>query len=264
MAIASLFPGRTLIQQGEALVDVLDVGQGLAVAIRTQNHILIYDTGDQFFQGSDLGQMVILPYLKTLGIKKVDKVVISHPDKDHRGGLKSLETGIPVTQLLVNEPRYYQHGLKCHTYPKWQWDNVSFRFLPITMTFPDKNNNSCILQVSSKGGRVLLTGDIEKIAEDYLVRTYGAKLSSDILIVPHHGSKTSSSYRFLLETSPHFAIASLGFDNRFHFPHAQTLITMSSLQIPFYRTDECGMVEVMLPLKGPMKSPQCTSGLKII
>ncbi len=258
------FPGRTVIHQGEAFVDVLDVGQGLAVAIRTQHHVLIYDTGDQFFQGSDLGQMVILPYLKNFGIKKVDKVVISHPDKDHRGGLKSLETGIPVAQLLVNEPRYYQHGLKCHTYPKWQWDNVRFRFLPITMTFPDKNNNSCILQISTKGGRALLTGDIEKIAEDYLVRTYGAQLNSDILIVPHHGSKTSSSYRFLLETAPHYAIASLGFDNRFHFPHDQTLVTMSSLQIPFYRTDKCGMVEALLPVKGPMKSPKCSSGLKII
>ena len=108
-----------------------------------------------------------------------------------------------------------------------------------------------------------MVGDIEKIAEDYLVRTYGNQLVSDVLIVPHHGSKTSSSYRFLLEVAPRYAIASLGFDNRFHFPHAKTLASMSSLGIPFFRTDECGMVEIQLPAKGEIKKPQCYNGYKM-
>lgn len=252
-----LFPPRTLIHQGEALIQVLDVGQGLAVTIQTKNHVLLYDTGDQFFRGSDLGTMVILPFYQAIGIKAVDKIVISHPDKDHRGGLKSVESGIKVSELLVNNLSYYDHGLNCHDYPEWQWDGVSFRFLPIRKLFNDKNNSSCILQVSNSMGRVLLTGDIEKIAEDYLVRTYGNQLASDVLIVPHHGSKTSSSYRFLLEIAPRYAIASLGFDNRFHFPHAKTLASMNALGIPFFRTDECGMIEVMLPAKGEIKRPTC-------
>ncbi|EHL30610.1 DNA internalization-related competence protein ComEC/Rec2 [Legionella drancourtii] len=251
------FPPRTLVQSGEALVHVLDVGQGLAVAIHTEHHVLLYDTGDQFFQGSDLGTMVILPYFKKLGIKKVDTIVISHPDKDHRGGLNSIEAAIPVRQLLVNEPRYYKHGLKCHEYPEWQWDEVHFRFLPIKMKFKDKNNSSCILQISTNAGRIILTGDIEKEAEDYLVRTYGSALSSEVLIVPHHGSKTSSSYRFLLEIAPQYAIASLGFDNRFRFPHAKTLASLNALKIPFYRTDKCGMVQLTLPVIGKIKPPQC-------
>lgn len=261
--ILPCFPARTLIPQGEALVDVLDVGQGLAISIRTKNHVLIYDTGDQFFHGSDLGKMVILPYLKVLGIKILDKVIISHPDKDHRGGLKSLEETMPIMQLLVNDPNYYQHAIKCHDYPSWEWDQVHFRFLPINVVFQNKNNNSCILQISSPGGRILLTGDIEKEAEDYLIQTYGSELASDVLIVPHHGSKTSSSYRFLIEVAPHFAIASLGLDNRFHFPHVQTLTSMSSLKIPFYRTDQCGMTSIHLPLKGPIKPPICSSDLKV-
>ncbi len=239
------------------MVQVLDVGQGLAVSIRTKKHVLLYDTGDQLFQGNDFGQMVIVPFYASQGVKKIDKIVISHPDKDHRGGLKSVEAKMEVGQLLVNEPRYYHHGVNCHNYPKWEWDEVQFQFYPITMKFNDKNNNSCILKISTKSNSILLTGDIEKIAEDYLVRTYGEQLRSQILIIPHHGSKTSSSYRFLLETAPLYAIASLGFDNRFRFPHAKTLTNMKLLDIPFYRTDECGMVKLLLPAKKLMDKPRC-------
>lgn len=257
--VSPLFPARSSISHGEVLMQVLDVGQGLAVAIRTKNHVLLYDTGDKFFQGSDMGIMVILPFLQAIGVNKIDKIIISHPDKDHRGGLKSVQAGIEVDQLLVNNPRYYRHALNCHYYGQWQWDDITFRFLPIHDFFQDKNNTSCILQVSNNSGRILLTGDIEQIAEDYLVRTYGSELASQVLVVPHHGSKTSSTYRFLLEVAPRYAIASLGFDNRFHFPHAKTLASMQSLQIPFYRTDECGMVEFKLPSNGQADKPKCYS-----
>lgn len=251
------FPPRITIPSGEAQINILDVGQGLAVAIHTKNHTLLYDTGDQFFQGSDLGKMVILPYLKTMGVNTLDTIVISHPDKDHRGGLRSIEDALPVKQLLVNDPHYYHHGTFCHNFPEWQWDHVRFRFLAINVPFNDKNNRSCILQIITASGRVLLTGDIEKEAEDHLVQTYGQQLASDVLIVPHHGSKTSSSYRFLLEISPRYAIVSLGFDNRFHFPHAQTLTRMDALKIPLFRTDECGMVQLRLPLQGTLQPPYC-------
>ena len=251
------FPYRETIKSGDVLIQVLDVGQGLAVSIRTKAHVLLYDTGDQLFQGSDFGQMVILPFYTSQGINKIDKIVISHPDKDHRGGLKSVETKMQVEQLLVNNLRYYNHGLNCHNYPQWQWDGVQFQFYPIKMNFNDKNNNSCILKISTQSNSILLTGDIEKIAEDYLVRVYGEQLKSNVLIVPHHGSKTSSSYRFLLEIAPMYAIASLGFDNRFRFPHSKTLTNMNLLDIPFYRTDECGMVELLLPAEGVMNKPLC-------
>ncbi|WP_058474751.1 DNA internalization-related competence protein ComEC/Rec2 [Legionella quateirensis] len=255
------FPYKEVIKQGEAIIRVLDVGQGLAVSIHTRDHVLLYDTGDQWFQGSDLGKMVVLPYLTDLGIKKIDKIVISHPDKDHRGGLKSIEAEIKVDQLIVNTPQFYHRGFNCHNYPEWKWNGVHFRFFPIHINSKDTNNNSCILQVSNSISSILLTGDIEKTGEDYLVRTYGDQLASDVLIVPHHGSKTSSSYRFLLETAPKYAIASLGFDNRFHFPHNKTVENMNNLIIPFYRTDECGMVQMILPAKGTLKKPSCFSGI---
>lgn len=255
--IIPLFPSRPPIKHGEALIHVLDVGQGLAVSIHTAHHVLLYDTGDQFFQGSDLGKMVILPFYKDLGIKKINAVVISHPDKDHRGGLNSVEAGLHVNQLIVNDPHFYHRGLSCHDYPPWQWDGINFRFFPIKKQFKSKNNSSCILQVSSPHARVLLTGDIEKDAETYLIKTYGSQLTSDVLILPHHGSKTSSSYRFLMEVAPVYGIASLGFDNRFHFPHAKTIKSLQSLGIQFYRTDECGMTQIKLPVQGELLKPTC-------
>ncbi|HAT2070615.1 TPA: DNA internalization-related competence protein ComEC/Rec2 [Legionella pneumophila] len=255
--ILPLFPPRTAIYPREALINILDVGQGLAVAIQTQHHVLLYDTGDSYFQGSDLGQMAIIPFFRSIGIKTIDKIVISHPDKDHKGGLNSLEKEMQINQLIVNDPYFYKRGSNCHSYPQWQWDGVSFRFLPIKESFTKKNNNSCILQVSNSAGRVLLTGDIEKAAEEYLVRNYGSQLASEILVVPHHGSKTSSSYRFLLEVNPLYAIASLGFDNRFKFPHSKTLQSMKTLDITFFRTDECGMAAIKLPASGQVHRPSC-------
>lgn len=253
------FPSKPTIRLGEARIHILDVGQGLAINVQTKNHVLLYDTGDQFFQGSDLGQMVVLPFYQTLGIKAIDALIISHPDKDHFGGMNSIEAALPVHQLIVNNPHYYQRGVNCHHYPQWDWDGVHFRFLPINAPFKDKNNNSCILQIRTAKQRILFTGDIEKQAEDYLVKTLGHELQSDVLIIPHHGSKTSSSYRFLLEVAPQYAIASLGFDNRFRFPHAKTLNTLQALNIPFYRTDECGMVELHLSLNKRIAPPRCYS-----
>ncbi len=243
-------------KMGEALVEILDVGQGLAVSVQTQHHTLLYDTGDKFFHGSDLGQMVILPFYQARHITKLDTIVISHPDKDHRGGLESIEASIPVGQLIVNDPAFYKKGSNCHHYPQWQWDNVLFRFIPILASFKNKNNNSCVLQIITKKSSLLLTGDIEKEAEAYLVQHHQEQLKSDVLILAHHGSKTSSSPRFVLEVAPRYAIASLGFDNRFHFPHQQIVDRLKNWSIPFYKTDECGMITLNLTAEQELQPPR--------
>lgn len=253
--IIPFFPCKERIDPGEALINVLDVGQGLSVIIRTKDHVLIYDTGDQFYQGSDLGKMVVLPFLDSIGVKEINAIVVSHPDKDHLGGLSSIEQSMPVQQLIVDDPSFYKRGFNCHTMPAWQWDGIHFQFLQINAELGKKNNHSCVLKVSSSYESLLLTGDIEAIAEDYLVQTYSSQLKSDVLIVPHHGSNTSLSYRFLLEVNPRYAIASLGFDNRFRFPHKKTLQTLNSLSIPFIRTDESGMVQIKFTKNGQLLSP---------
>ncbi len=256
LTIAALFPAFEKVKQGEAHIDVLDVGQGLAVIVRTENHILAYDTGVKFYQGSDMGKIVMIPYLSTLGVQKLDKVVISHPDLDHRGGLLSLQQKFNIGELIVDDPKFYRRGTSCHQYPTWTWDGVSFRFFAIAKELGSKNNSSCILQVSTKSGQVLLTGDIEKQGEQYLVETYGNALASTVMLVPHHGSKTSSSTPFLQHISPRYAISSYGFDNRYHFPHQQTMRGYAQLQIAVYNTMDCGMVRVTLTPRD-MEKPTC-------
>ena len=257
LVLAAIFPGHQRVKSSEVRIDILDVGQGLAVVVNTAKHSLIYDTGMKFYQGGDMGKLALIPYLNFLGLMKIDKVVISHPDLDHRGGLASLEEKFPIAELLVDRVAFYRKGKSCHDYPAWRWDGVSFQFLAITKQFKGKNNNSCILQIANSQTKILLTGDIEKIAEDYLVKHYGNQLRADILVVPHHGSKTSSSSAFVKQIAPKYAVISAAFDNRYHFPHQQTLQTLEKHNIRIYNTAECGMVTVNLSAKTEVKAPRC-------
>ncbi len=255
--LAGFFPVYEKIPSGEARVEVMDVGQGLAVVVRTAKHQLIYDTGVKFYQGSDMGKIAIIPYLNTLKFTVLDKVIISHPDLDHRGGLASLEAKYKIDELIVDDPAFYQRGLSCHSYPDWSWDGVSFHFFPITRQISSKNNSSCVLQISTPAGQILLSGDIEKQAEQYLVSTYGKQLNSSVLVVPHHGSKTSSTSIFVKTVAPKFALVSYGFDNRYHFPHQQAVHTYQQHNIPIYNTVDCGMLSVHLNAKTMSEKPSC-------
>ncbi|HVT62167.1 MAG TPA: DNA internalization-related competence protein ComEC/Rec2, partial [Legionellaceae bacterium] len=252
--IIGFFPHFETIKIGDAKMNVLDVGQGLAVVIKTTHHILLYDTGMKFFQGGDMGKMAIIPYLNTLGIKYLDTVVISHPDLDHRGGLSSIEEKYPMQELIVNNPQYYHRGKSCHHYPPWEWDGVTFRFFAITKVLSGKNNNSCILQISNKNGQIIISGDIEKKAEHYLIHQYGHRLHSSIMIIPHHGSKTSSSLAYIEHIAPRYAISSYGWNNRYHFPHQQALHNYQIHHIPIFNTVDCGMVQINLNNK---QQPSC-------
>jgi competence protein ComEC len=256
MVILATIPYHLKIKPGVAKIDILDVGQGLAVIVNTAHHTLIYDTGVQFFQGSDMGKLAIIPYLKTLGIKQLDKIVISHPDLDHRGGLKSIEANYPIQELLVDDPTFYHRGISCHHHVPWEWDGVSFRFFSINQFDNKKNNHSCVLQISTRSGQLLLTGDIEKTAEEYLLRTYGQQLASSVMLIPHHASKTSSTSAFVKAVSPKYAIVSYGFDNRYHFPHLQALSHYKQQGISVFNTVRCGMTTVILDSSEHHK-PRC-------
>lgn len=234
-------------QYGAAWVDVLDVGQGLAVVVQTAKHVLLYDTGMRFYQGSDMGTLALLPFFRQQGIQHLDAIVISHPDLDHRGGLESIESQLPSARFIVNDPGYYHRGWNCHDYPDWDWDGVHFSFFSIaSQNLITRNDNSCVLQMSAGQNRALLSGDIEAHAEHYLVNRYHDKLRSDILVVPHHGSKTSSSVAFIHQVHPRYALISSGLDNRYHFPHPQTLQTLGYEGSRVLNTMEYGMIRVIL------------------
>lgn len=244
LIMAACYPMRPQICDQEFQAKILDVGQGLAVLIQTQQHTLLYDTGGQNYHGSDMGNMVILPYFQQIGLRHLDKIVISHPDLDHRGGLLSLQQAFPQAELIVDNPQFYHQGYACHRYPDWIWEGVRFHFFPLNTQAATTNNRSCILQISNASGQLLLVGDIEKSAEKTLVSLYGHHLHSSVLVVPHHGSKTSSSLEFLHYTAPQYAIFSYGFDNRYHFPHAQILQRYKNLHIRTFATAEQGLIHV--------------------
>lgn len=257
MMLSALFPSHVKIKPNHVRIDVMDVGQGLSVVINTAKHTLIYDTGARFFRGGDMAKSVIIPYLKFLGIKQIDTIVISHPDIDHRGGLASLEENYPIKELIVDDPEFYHRGHSCHDDLRWTWDGVTFRFFPIHLIQNKKNNRSCVLQIKTQSDGFLLTGDIEKMAEDDLIHTYGAQLQSTIVLVPHHASQTSSSESFLDVVSPQYAIASYGFDNRYHFPHSKALLHYQQRNIPLLNTESCGMITTFLGSKFSDKKITC-------
>ena len=231
------------LANGQVLVTTLDVGQGLAVVVQTQHHVLVYDTGARY-GNDDMGKMVVIPYLQYQGIHNIDKIIISHGDNDHIGGLQSLLATYPVRAISTSVPNRIKQSTLCLAGQHWQWDNVKFKIL-----YPNKNylgldnNSSCVLQVMTKSHSILLTGDIEKLAEHALVKEYGMKLKSDIIIAPHHGSKTSSSLQFLNLVKPKYVVFSTGYLNRFHFPNNNIVMRYQQLHAKMFNTAVSGAVQ---------------------
>jgi competence protein ComEC len=200
---------------------VLDVGQGLAVVLRTREHVLLFDTGPSFRSGSNTAELVVMPYLQSVGIGKLDKLVVSHADQDHAGGFAMLLQALEIEQVVVGEqvgqsqpPPQHQ----CIAGYRWRWDEIGFEILhPRNSSAWTGNNRSCVVLVSVGNTRLLLTGDIEAPVETLLVHT-AALPRADIVIVPHHGSGTSSSQTFIKTLEPALAVVSAGFANRWGMP----------------------------------------------
>ncbi len=229
---------------------VLDVGQGLSVVVQTRNHILVFDTGPRFSQHFDTGKAVVHPFLQTLGVRRIDRLVISHADNDHKGGLTSL-VRLQKTDSLSSSISLNIDGLqssRCRAGQSWQWDGVIFEFLyPATQNYQSglsENDLSCVLLIKSAKHQVLLTGDIEKPAEAILSTKYGEKLLSTILVVPHHGSKTSSSHELLDAVKPKIAVFPVGWRNKFRFPHAEVLERYKNRGVTIYSTAEHGAIKI--------------------
>jgi competence protein ComEC len=201
---------------------VMDVGQGLAVLVQTSRHALVFDTGPAY-RGRDAGQSVVLPTLRKFDVRQLDAIVISHGDADHRGGAQSLITAFPDASVIAPERVNIDSANKeaCEAGKRWVWDDVAFSFLHPMRDQQNadwsENDDSCVLLVSSTGGDVLLPGDIEYRAESYLTSNHMIP-AVDVVVAPHHGSKSSSSEPFVAATRPRFVIFSTGHRNRWGFP----------------------------------------------
>jgi competence protein ComEC len=231
-------------EQGAINLTLLDVGQGLSIVVQTANHWLVYDTGAKFSAESDMGQSVLLPFLRQQGAGKVDVLIISHGDNDHIGGAVSLLRGIPTIQVLTSAPQLLSDyaPVSCKAGQSWDWDKVSFTLLSPQQAFASENDNSCVLKIQSEQGVVLLTSDIEAAAESWMVATYGNKLKADVLIAPHHGSKTSSTLKFLQAVQPGYILIPAGYRSQFGHPHQEVLQRYQQINAQWKNTADSGAI----------------------
>jgi competence protein ComEC len=237
---------------GEAWVTTLDVGQGLAVLVRTSRHALLYDAGPAFGPEADSGERIVAPALRALGVARLDALVLTHNDLDHIGGarsvLESMEVGALLSSLPAGHPLLVMASSpqRCLRGERWEWDGVRFAVLhpPAAVAARRRNDESCVLRVSAGATAMLLAGDIERGAEFALAR--GGGLSADALLVPHHGSRSSSSAPFLEAVRPRVAVAAAGYRNRFGHPAAEVLARYAAAGVRLLRTDLDGAVTVRI------------------
>ena len=197
---------------------VLDVGQGLSVAIQTSQSVAVYDTGMRWRSGGSAAEHVILPFLASRGIETISHLVVSHSDIDHSGGAEVLLRRVAIEQVLAGEPLPGIDTRQCVRGRRWWQDGIEFEILhPPADTLFEGNNSSCVLRVSAGGHALLLTGDIEYPAERELLQSAG-RLGAGVVVVPHHGSRTSSSPAFVDAVAPAIAVISAGYANRWGFP----------------------------------------------
>ncbi|MDB3945786.1 DNA internalization-related competence protein ComEC/Rec2 [Gammaproteobacteria bacterium] len=240
---AASFGGTPRPAPGHVRLSLLDVGQGLAAVVYTANHVLLFDTGPRYGDFS-LGEAVVLPELRGQNISFIDVVVVSHNSNDHAGGLAAIQRAFPIGRLNHSDPERASNG-DCELQDPWIWDDVRFQFLKSRPDISRNiNNRSCVLQVVGPYGSLLLTGDIERQAEQTLVSRYGDDLKVDILQVPHHGSKTSSGPTFLAATQPLIALFSRGSANRFGHPAPEIKRRYEQLGIRIFDTAERGQLNL--------------------
>jgi competence protein ComEC len=250
LLVPLLWPPAPRPAFGAFEVIALDVGQGSAVLVRTANHTLVYDTGPVYAADIDAGQRVLLPVLQALGERRVDLLMLSHRDIDHVGGARALlarHPGVAVSSSLEEGHELLQHIARhepCRAGQAWQWDGVLFEVLHPgagDQAPPLKPNQvSCVLRVSGGGHSALLSGDIEQGEEARLVAQRGEALASDLLIAPHHGSKTSSSPAFLEAVRPRVAVFQAAYRSRFGHPAREVWERYGQRGIERIATPSCG------------------------
>ena len=224
-----------------------DVGQGNAVIVRTARHTLVYDAGPRYSLESDAGHRVLVPLLRALG-ERVDMLVLSHRDSDHTGGARAvLAMHRGATLLSSIEEGHELQGartaMRCQAGQRWTWDGVDFSVLhplPADYAAPAKPNAlSCVLRVQAGDASALLAGDIEAPQEQVLLAR-GADLAADVLLVPHHGSRTSSSLAFVQAVRPRWALVQAGYRNRFGHPVAEVMARYPSVGAQVVDSPHCG------------------------
>lgn len=257
-----------------------DVGQGTSVLVKRDNHAILYDTGAAYPSGFTMSDAVILPFLQYSGIEHLDKVIVSHSDNDHAGGIKHLRDNIAIGDIMSNDKTLFTstkslsldslldatNSYQNHEPPKgcqpsnsFSWQGLTFDILwPLAGKFSgegvnsgrQKNDDSCVILISDQQGTsLLLTGDISSKVEQKLINIY-PQLRADILQVPHHGSKTSSSQAFISQLSPDIALVSAGYLNRWNMPVPMVSQRYHDSHIPLLNSAELGQIIITVDERG--------------
>ena len=241
-----VFAPRPPLAEGIAEVWQLDVGQGLAILVRTRHHTLLYDSGPRL-RGVDLGERVVLPALRKLGVDGLDLMLISHADADHAGGARAIAGGLPVTRVISGDPVALPdelHAQPCESGQQWTWDGVRFQLWQWPQA-SDSNQKSCVLQVEAKGERLLLSGDIDSAAERALLDSPLA-VPTEWLQAPHHGSRSSSSMALLATLQPKAVLISRGHGNSFGHPHPTVMARYRKRGMSVHDSAEQGAIRLRL------------------
>ncbi len=240
---------------GTFRMTVLDVGQGLAVVVQTHRHALLYDTGPRYTDEADAGGRIVAPFLRAAGVRQLAGMIVTHQDSDHSGGALTLLQTVPMAWLASSLPEGHDilarratdggTALRCEAGQRWTWDDVRFAVLqptPAHYAAPSNKPNdlSCVVRIDSDYGSVLLTGDLEARGELELVRREPSALKADVLLVPHHGSRTSSTAAFIASVAPEIAVYTLGYRNRFGHPRPDVVARYDRAGVRSYRTDHEG------------------------
>ncbi len=249
LLLPALLPSSPPVEWGRAEVRVLDVGQGLAVLVRTREHALLYDSGAR--QGAfDMGERVVVPVLRSLDLRRLDGLLLSHADNDHAGGAPTVASRFPPVWLVSGEPARLPSPLFADSCDErsWSWDGVVFEQWAWAQA-GDSNDRSCVLRVEADGEVLLLTGDISRAAEHaWLARQADPRV--DWLLAPHHGSRSSSGVAFVLRTRPRHVLVSRGWRNAFGHPHGEVMERYARVAAQVHDTARDGALTFLLGSRG--------------
>src|SRR5260221_34678 len=244
---------------GEAWLDVLDVGNGLATVVRTSGHALVYDTGPSWNADADSGSRIVVPFLRGEGVNRLDGVVVSHADDDHSGGAASIAfSREPQWLLSPLEPADVLHGafaksMRCEAGARWRLDGVHFIVLhPSAAIYAEtrkrkENDRGCVLRLATGALSLLLAADVEARAEAGMLARDREALRSDVMLIPHHGSEHSSTPAFINAVAPAIGLLSVGYRNRFHHPNAGVVARYLERGVILHRTDREGALRITFP-----------------
>jgi len=246
-----LRPAQTPLAAGDFSLDLIDVGQGLSVLVRTGEHALLFDAGPAIEGRFDMGEAAVVPTLHALGVARLDRLAISHGDNDHAGGAAAVRRAF--APAVVEAPEgYARDGMQpCQRGVGWEWDGVRFAWLHPPPDFPYlRNDSSCVLRIVGAHGVALLPGDIEAVIEQRLLREQAVQLRADVLVVPHHGSTTSSSPPFVAAVAPQIALLATGHGNRFGLPRAAVVQRYREAGAQVLDSADSGLLRVRVDATG--------------